>query len=136
MLQGQKKGFQKYREKSFSQTFAPRNTSFVTYPLNTLGLSNLFRRAIELDPEYGLLFYTDWGVYRPHLGRANMDGSDRQELINNTTTLTKEIEWPNAMTIDHPNKHIYWMDAKLLFLGELHSQGCKLLNCWFFDANR
>ena len=54
-------------------------------------------RAIDLDPESGLLFYTDWGD-NAHLGRANMDGTDRRILINNTSTL-QQIKWPNAMTI-------------------------------------
>ncbi|KAL5252880.1 hypothetical protein ACHWQZ_G015595 [Mnemiopsis leidyi] len=68
-------------------------------------------RAIELDPDYGLLFYTDWGLNTAHLGRANMDGSDRRSLINNTSSV--QIEWPNALTIDHPNKNLYWMDARM-----------------------
>ena len=72
-------------------------------------------RAIELDPDYGLLFYTDWGLTTAHLGRANMDGSDRRSLINNTSSV--QIKWPNALTIDHPNKNLYWMDARMKSIG-------------------
>lgn len=95
-------------------------------------------RAIELDPDYGLLFYTDWGLTTAHLGRANMDGSDRRSLINNTSSV--QIKWPNALTIDHPNKNLYWMDARMKSIGMLFlpvekcydfalSELAKLTNC-------
>ena len=37
-------------------------------------------RMIDVVPEDGLLFWTDWGD-DPHIGRANMDGSDRRILV-------------------------------------------------------
>ncbi|XP_063677803.1 low-density lipoprotein receptor-related protein 2-like isoform X1 [Bolinopsis microptera] len=81
-------------------------------------------RAIELDPEAGLLFYTDWGQTTAHLGRSNMDGADRRSLINNTSTNDPQIKWPNALTIDHPNKNLYWMDA-----------GVKSIECMRYDGS-
>ena len=82
-------------------------------------------RAIELDPEAGLLFYTDWGQTTAHLGRSNMDGADRRSLINNTSTNDPQIKWPNALTIDHPNKNLYWMD----------SSSMKSIECMRYDGS-
>jgi len=40
-------------------------------------------RALQLHPSKAIMFYTDWGQ-NPHIGRANMDGTDRREIVNNS----------------------------------------------------
>lgn len=43
------------------------------------------------------MFWTDWGS-KPRVERANMDGSGRMVLA------TKNIVWPNGLTIDLPTE--------------------------------
>lgn len=62
-------------------------------------------RGLAVYPPEGLLFYTNWGK-KPHVGRAGMDGTRREEII------TKDIGWPNGITIDVNLRRIYWSDAK------------------------
>ncbi|CAC5413279.1 LRP5_6 [Mytilus coruscus] len=50
-------------------------------------------RAIVVDPNTGLLFFTDWGS-SSRIERCGMDGRDRRIIINS------DITWPNGMTID------------------------------------
>ncbi len=52
------------------------------------------------------MFWTDWGN-RPKIERASMDGSNRKVLHRD------HLNWPNALTIDHPTQTLYWADAKL-----------------------
>ncbi|PVD22127.1 hypothetical protein C0Q70_17931 [Pomacea canaliculata] len=61
-------------------------------------------RAIVLDPQNGVLFWTDWGA-RAKIERANYDGTSRQTIINSNLT------WPNALALDMPNQRLYWVDS-------------------------
>ena len=63
-------------------------------------------RALALYPEEHRLFWSDWGA-RPHIGTAGMDGSERKDII------TKDIVWPNGLTVDDTIKRIFWSDAQL-----------------------
>ncbi|KAG7275698.1 hypothetical protein CRUP_011325 [Coryphaenoides rupestris] len=58
-------------------------------------------RAITLHPKYGYVFWTDWGS-KAFIGRVGMDGT------NKTAIITSKIEWPNGLTIDYTNDHLYW----------------------------
>ncbi|VDI61717.1 Hypothetical predicted protein [Mytilus galloprovincialis] len=49
-------------------------------------------RAIVVDPNTGLLFFTDWGS-SSRIERCGMDGRDRRIIINS------DIKWPNGLTI-------------------------------------
>lgn len=51
------------------------------------------------------MYWTDWGQYAK-IERANLDGTDREVLINTS------IGWPNGITIDYIERRIYWGDAK------------------------
>ncbi|XP_046353482.1 very low-density lipoprotein receptor-like isoform X2 [Haliotis rufescens] len=62
-------------------------------------------RAIVLDPNHGLMYWTDWGK-QPKIERCGMDGNDRKVIINTTIT------WPNGLTIDYVANRLYWIDAK------------------------
>ncbi len=56
------------------------------------------------------MFWSDWGG-RPMIQRANMDGTDHKPLV------TKDIVWPNSLTIDMNTYTVYWADAKPDFTG-------------------
>ena len=53
------------------------------------------------------LYWTDLGT-EPFIGRMGMDGSRIVKLI------TKDIYWPDGITIDYYSDHIYWVDAGLV----------------------
>lgn len=62
------------------------------------------------------MYWSDWGVI-PQIARAGMDGKEVQEFI------TKDIHWPNGLTIDHGNQRLYWVDAKLLVIESIKLDG-------------
>ena len=57
---------------------------------------------------FSYMFWTDWGDV-PKIEKCGMNGdpSSRQVLIS------KNILWPNALTIDYTIDRIWWADAKL-----------------------
>ncbi|KAK7063135.1 Low-density lipoprotein receptor-related protein 1B [Halocaridina rubra] len=61
-------------------------------------------RAIVLDPYNGYMYWTDWGNL-PHIGKAGMDGSNMQVIVNTT------LGWPNALTISYVTHELFWADA-------------------------
>ncbi|KAM4794631.1 prolow-density lipoprotein receptor-related protein 1 [Rhinophrynus dorsalis] len=68
-------------------------------------------RAIVVDPLNGWIYWTDWEEdpkesKRGKIERAWMDGSNRNVFVTSKTVL-----WPNGLTIDIPNKILYWVDA-------------------------
>lgn len=68
-------------------------------------------RGLAIDPSPGArwLFWTDWGE-SPRIERAGLDGTKRQTIINT------KIYWPNGITLDIPNKRIYFADSKLDYI--------------------
>ncbi|XP_055870134.1 low-density lipoprotein receptor-related protein 1-like isoform X4 [Biomphalaria glabrata] len=66
-------------------------------------------RAIEVFPQKGYLFFTDWGN-SPHISRMNMDGTGLIQIVN------ESIAWPNALTIDYVTEKIYWGDGSLDYI--------------------
>eukprot|EP00118_Oscarella_pearsei_P028654 m.2638 g.2638 ORF g.2638 m.2638 type:complete len:1003 (+) comp8812_c0_seq1:275-3283(+) len=62
-------------------------------------------RSIALDPEGGVMFWTDWGT-SPKIESAFMSGKSRKTVISNG------IIWPNGLALDLTNKRMYWADAK------------------------
>ena len=51
------------------------------------------------------MIWSDWAE-KAKIERANMDGSDRSVIIS------KNIHWPNGVTIDTETDRIFWCDAK------------------------
>lgn len=62
------------------------------------------------------MYWSDWGE-SPHISVADMDGSNRQFFIKDN------IVWPNGLTIDYPNKRLYWVDAKLKVIESVQLDG-------------
>lgn len=55
------------------------------------------------------LFWTDWGEY-PRIERVALNGEKRDTIIKT------KIFWPNGLTVDIPNKRIYFADSKLDYI--------------------
>jgi len=76
-------------------------------------------RALELIPKYGWLFITDWGEM-PHISRMNMDGSNPRHII------TKDIAWPNGLTIDYITEKLFWADANYDYIAMADLDGSNI----------
>lgn len=53
-----------------------------------------------------MMYWTDWDA-SPKIEKAAMDGSARQTIV------TRNITWPNGLTIDQATNRLFWVDAKL-----------------------
>ncbi|GFY41350.1 putative vitellogenin receptor [Trichonephila inaurata madagascariensis] len=75
---------------------------------HTLHDTNIERpRAIALDPQEGLVYWSDWGNDTAGIYRSGMDGSRRATLVS------KDVGWPNGIAVDHTTNRLYWADAQL-----------------------
>ena len=71
-----------------------------------------FRDSAPLNDNFffsftGFLYYSDWGN-RPHIGKCGLDGSGRHWL-----TTSKNVGWPNGLSLCQITKRLFWVDAKL-----------------------
>ena len=72
-------------------------------------------RGIAVQPDQGLLAYTNWDDdldNHPHIGLAGMDGEDLVILVNDS------IRWPNGLAFDMPSNRLFWGEA---YFGVLES---------------
>lgn len=60
---------------------------------------------IVVDPQSGLMFWTDWGA-EPSIQVARMDGTDRRALVK------AGVQWPTGLCIDYGSQRLYWTDPK------------------------
>ena len=75
----------------------------------SVGLSK--PRGIALDPNEGVMFFTVWGANKAKLERAELDGRKRKILVDS------KIVYPYGITLDYPNKQVYWVDTYLDYIG-------------------
>lgn len=75
-------------------------------------------RAIAVNPLTGWMFWTDWGD-EPKIERAGMDGSHRTAIV------TRDVKWPNGLTLDLVKERVYWADAKLNMISSCNYDGSK-----------
>lgn len=73
-------------------------------------------RAIAVNPLTGWMFWTDWGD-EPKIERAGMDGTHRQAIV------TRDVKWPNGLTLDLVKERVYWADAKLNMISSCNYDG-------------
>ena len=64
-------------------------------------------RGLAVHPLHGYLFYSDWNEESPHIGRADMDGSNALVLFKSPI-----VQWPNGLSLDYVANRLYWTDAK------------------------
>ncbi|XP_056013215.1 low-density lipoprotein receptor-related protein 2-like [Ostrea edulis] len=60
--------------------------------------------GIALDPEDGLMFFSDYGGRHPRIERASLDGNDRVVIVQ--TGLIRAV----ALSVDTVNNILYWSD--------------------------
>lgn len=77
-------------------------------------------RAIVVSPFDGYVFWTDWGS-EPKIERAGLDGCDRTPIIKEP-----HVYWPNGITIDHSNNHIFWCDGRLNTISRANLDGSQI----------
>lgn len=58
---------------------------------------------IVVDPTVRLIF---WSTIEHGIHAASMDGGNHTIIVRNN------IEWPTALSIDHPTQRIYWTDQR------------------------
>ena len=86
---------------------------------NVLGEKALTKpRGLAVHPAYGYLFYSDWNDKRPHIGRANMDGTDLKTFFQKPL-----VQWPNGISVDHIANRVYWVDAHKDFIASCDIYG-------------
>lgn len=54
------------------------------------------------------MYWTDWGFKNKHIGKAGMDGTNPQILLN-----ASYLFWPNGITISYATNELFWVDGKL-----------------------
>lgn len=60
------------------------------------------------------LFWTDWSVSKPCIGRSLLDGSNAKCIIENPSETPGGkplLKWPNGIAIDYSKDQLYWVDA-------------------------
>ena len=72
--------------------------------------------AIDPRPQERWIFFSDWGV-RPRIEKIRPDGSERQVIVPN------DLYWPNDISIDYPNRRIYFTDANYKFIDYVDYNG-------------
>ena len=75
---------------------------------------------------YSFLYWTDWGKEElTGIERISMDG----EVATREKVVSKDIVWPNGLTLDIAQSKMYWVDAKLkrLEVANLDGSGRKIL---------
>ncbi|UYV74241.1 LRP1B, partial [Cordylochernes scorpioides] len=80
-------------------------------------------RALVVDPKRGQLYWCQWALEPGSPGsfgcieRAYMDGSHREVFVS------KNLHWPNGITIDYAAKKLYWCDAFLHRIERINLSG-------------
>ena len=71
--------------------------------------SNLVHpKSLLLDLSRGKMYFSDWAFSQRKSGkieRSNMDGTGREVVIGD------ELQYPNGLTMDSRQGHLYWVDA-------------------------
>ncbi|XP_063231013.1 low-density lipoprotein receptor-related protein 6 isoform X2 [Bacillus rossius redtenbacheri] len=75
-------------------------------------------RAIALVPMKGYMFWTDWGEV-PKIERVAMNGDPKTRKV----IVSKDIFWPNGLTIDYVSEKVYWLDGHLKFISSMDYDG-------------
>ena len=77
-------------------------------------------RGIAVHPVAGYLFWTDWSAENPSVNRSTLDGSNIKQLFKEPV-----VYWPNGITIDYIAERIYWVDARMDYIGSSDLHGKK-----------
>ncbi|XP_078069987.1 low-density lipoprotein receptor-related protein 1-like [Mustelus asterias] len=72
--------------------------------------------SIVADPLTGFIYWSDWGE-PAKIEKAGMNGAARQVFVS------REIYWPNGITLDLVKSRLYWVDSKLHMLSSIDLNG-------------
>ncbi|XP_077990428.1 uncharacterized protein LOC144444770 [Glandiceps talaboti] len=73
----------------------------------TIISSNLTEpRAIVLDTENEIMYWSDWGDY-PKIERSTVSGYNREVIVSSG------LGWPNGLALDKSEGKLYWCDAEM-----------------------
>ncbi|XP_067886311.1 very low-density lipoprotein receptor [Heterodontus francisci] len=72
--------------------------------------------SVVVDPLTGFVYWSDWGE-PAKIEKAGMNGVDRQLLV------TRDIQWPNGITLDLVKSRLYWVDSKMHTLSSVDLNG-------------
>ncbi|XP_078070438.1 very low-density lipoprotein receptor isoform X4 [Mustelus asterias] len=72
--------------------------------------------SVAVDPLTGFVYWSDWGE-PAKIEKAGMNGVDRQLLV------TRNIQWPNGITLDLVKSRLYWVDSKMHTLSSVNLSG-------------
>uniref|UniRef100_A0A0B7B8A8 Nidogen n=1 Tax=Arion vulgaris TaxID=1028688 RepID=A0A0B7B8A8_9EUPU len=111
--------------------FAARNLFFTDSELDILQVSRLdgsYRktlvstdmtnpRAIVVDINRGVVFWTDWNRSQPQIERINMDGTQRKVLVG------EGLKLPNGLAFDTFSQTLCWGDAGTKSIECIRSDG-------------
>lgn len=67
-------------------------------------------RALAVDSNEGLLFWSDWEAAAPRIERCSGAGRGRRAVVR-VDALT-DGAWPNGISLDHRPRRLYWIDAR------------------------
>ena len=73
-------------------------------------------REIAVNPSKRYIYWLDYGQF-PMLARANLDGTERKELV------TTGISDPRDLTIDMLTHDVFWVDSKMDAIFKIDYQG-------------
>lgn len=73
-------------------------------------------RAIAVNPLSGWMYWTDWGD-GAKIERAGMDGTHRTAIVS------RDVKWPNGLTLDLVKERVFWVDAKLNMISSCDFDG-------------
>lgn len=64
-------------------------------------------RGIAVEPCLGMMYWTNWNAQAPAIQRAFVTGYGVETIIR------RDIQMPNAITLDTAQNKLYWADARL-----------------------
>jgi hypothetical protein len=86
-------------------------------------------RDVAVDPERGLMFWSDWSDRRPRIMRAALDGTSKFQLV------TELIDTPNGVALDYQNQIVYWVDGVTDTIEMVHYNGSNRVTLLDFNLD-
>ena len=82
-------------------------------------------RGIAVHPREGFLFYTDWADKAAGVGRARLDGSQHEVIVDMDDKGRRLLGWPNGIAIDFQTERLYFVDAQKDFIASCDLDGSR-----------
>lgn len=77
-------------------------------------------KNFAIDPIKGFIFFSIWDKKNSAvIERTLMDGTKQINLV------FKQLTYPNELTLDFANQHVYWLDIYTNYIGRVNYDGTK-----------